>query len=142
MYDIERIGKIIADLEHYIIDLEKLKVESPAMSTERFYSLSMLLFAILNRTIDLGQEIIRGKKLGMPASYREIFQILEKEKIISGELAQKMQYLASQRNVLAHEYFDVTERSIFAIFLKTKAVKEFVAVVRKFLREKKKKKSR
>ena len=69
MYDLEKIGKIIADLERYFADLEKLKVNSPAMSKERFYSLSMLLFATLNRTIDLGQELVHGRKLGMPTSY-------------------------------------------------------------------------
>ena len=133
MYDLEKTGKIIADIEHYFDNLKELKVNSPVMTTERFYSLSMVLFALLNRTIDLGQEIIRGKKLGMPASYKEIFQILAREKIISEGISQKLQHLANQRNVLAHEYFDVTEKSIYAIYLKINALTEFVSIVKALL---------
>lgn len=136
MYDLEKIGKITADIEHYFDNLKELKVNSPVMTTERFYSISMVLFAILNRTIDLGHEIIRGKKLGMAASYKEIFQILEREKIINVNLSQKLQHLANQRNVLAHEYFDVTEKSIYAIYLEINIVTEFVNVVKALLSSK------
>lgn len=142
MYNLEKIGKIVADIEHYFADLEKLKVDSPAMSTERFYSLSMLLFSLLNRALDLGEEIVRGQKLGLPASYKEIFQILEKAKVISASLSQQLQYLASRRNVLAHEYFDVTEQSIFVIYRKIGAVKEFMQVVRTLLLPAKNKKGK
>ena len=137
MYDIEKIGKIIADLERYFAELDKLNVQSPSMSTERFYSLSMLLFAILNRAIDLGEEIILGRKLGMPSSYRDIFQILERKKVIGKPLSQELQYLAARRNVLAHEYFDVTEQSIYALSRKIKAVKEFADIVRLVVRSRK-----
>ena len=138
MYDVEKIGKIIADLDRYFVDLDKLKVGRPPMSTQSFYSLSMLLFAILNRTIDLGQEIIRGRVLGMPTSYKEIFQILEKEKIIPKQMSQNLQFLAARRNVLAHEYFDVTEESIFAIYLKIKVVQEFKKQIIQLLSQHKK----
>lgn len=137
MYDLEQIGKIFADLEKYFRDLDQLKVENQLLGTERFYSLSMLLFAILNRTIDLGKEIIRGRKLGLPASYREIFQILEKEKIISSELSQKLQYLANRRNLLAHEYFDITEKSIFLMYLKVSSIKEFMKVASELVKREK-----
>lgn len=138
MYNLEKIGKIIADLERYFAELGKLDVQGPTMSTERFYSLSMLLFAILNRAIDLGEEVIRGKKLGMPSSYRDIFQILEEEKVIAKPLSQELQYLAARRNVLAHEYFDVTEQSIYALSNKIKAVKELVKIVRSLVRSREK----
>lgn len=134
MYDLERVGKIVADIERYFVDVEKLKVTGASMSRERFYSLSMLLFAILNRALDLGQELVRGRKLGMPGSYKEIFQLLEREKVIPADLSRQLQYLASQRNVLAHEYFDVTEESIFQVYTKIGAAKELVNIVRKLLR--------
>jgi len=137
MYDLERISKILADLEKYFRDLDYFKVESATMSTEQFYGLSMLLFAMLNRTIDLGKEIIRGQKLGMPASYREIFQIMEKEKSISSELSQRLQQLTNQRKVLAQEYFDVTEQSIYSIYLRINVIKEFMRIARELIVNKK-----
>ncbi len=135
MYDIEKITKVIADLERYFADLDKLKVEGASMGTERFYSTSMVLFAILNRAIDLGEEVVRAKKFGMPGSYQEIFQVLGRQGIISPELSQTLQYLVKQRNVLAHEYFNITEKSIYSISLKMSAVKELMQAVRKLLQE-------
>lgn len=136
MYDLERIAKIIADLERYYIDMDNLKINSPSMTKERFYSLSMLLFATLNRIIDLGQEVIRAKKLGLPTSYKEVFQILEKEKVISTALSRDLQYLAARRNVLAHEYFDITEATIYLLYTKIKVGKKFMGEVHKLLSKK------
>jgi len=137
MYDLEQIGKMIADIERYFRDLDKFKVQTEKMTTEQFYGTSMILFSILNRIIDLGKEIIRGKKLGMPASYKEIFQIIGREKLISSQLSQELQWLANQRNVLAHEYFDVTEKSIYAIYVRIKAAKEFKLRVPEIITNKK-----
>ena len=90
----------------------------------------------MNRLIDLGQEIIRAKKLGLPNSYKEVFQILEKKKVISQTLARDLQYLASRRNVLAHEYFDITEETIYALYTKIKIGKKFMQEVQKLVRKK------
>lgn len=133
MNDTERIVKIVADLDRYYRDLDSMSVKSPIMTKERFYSLSMILFSILNRLIDLGQEIIRGKNLGVPSSYKEVFQVLAKEKILSPTLSTELQYLAARRNVLAHEYFDVTERDIYGIYLKIAVGKKFIVEVKKLL---------
>lgn len=137
MYDLEQIGKIIADLERYFQDLEDYTIRDSNMTTEQFYGVSMLLFAMLNRTIDLGKEIICGRKRGMPTSYKEIFQILEKERLISEGLSQELQWLAGQRNVLAHEYFDVTKKSIYLVYTKRKAMKDFMERGRKLVVERK-----
>jgi len=136
MYDIEQIAKILADLDKYFRDIENFKIQNQ-MTTEQFYGSSMILFAILNRTIDLGKEIIHGKKLGMPASYKEIFQILEKEKLISSQLSQELQWLTNQRNVVAHEYFDIKEKNIVAIYNRIKSVKEFMIKSREIITNKK-----
>ena len=44
-----------------------------------------------------------------------------------------LEHLVSRRNVLAHEYFDVTEDSIYDLYLRIGAVSEFLeetAIVR------------
>ena len=73
MYDRERIVKIVSDLEKYFRDLEELKIEEIAdiEAKMHFYALSMVLFSILNRTIDLGNEIVMANNLGMPSTYKE-----------------------------------------------------------------------
>ncbi|MDI6737776.1 MAG: DUF86 domain-containing protein [Nanoarchaeota archaeon] len=136
MYDIERITKIIADIERYFKDMEKLNVKSADMSSEQFYSLSMLLFALLNRAIDLGNELIKANDLGLPISYKEIFIILGKNKLISRELEVGLVSLSGLRNVLSHQYYDVTKERIFGAYKKIDAVMEFSKAVKKLMLKK------
>ncbi len=136
MLDKERILKIIADTERYLKDLGELKIkDARSLNKERFYSVSMMLFAILNRCIDLGEEIVRGEKLGAPSSYRDIFRLLGRNKILSSDIQKRLEYLVSKRNVLAHEYFDVTEESIYDLYLRIGVVQEFMEQVKKHLRK-------
>ena len=74
MYDIERIGKIISDIEKYLRDLEELKIKKieDLEDKRNFYALSMALFSALNRTIDLVSEIVMANDLGIPTTYRDI----------------------------------------------------------------------
>jgi len=78
MYDIERTARIISDIEKYLRDLEELDIkEARDLADKRnFYAISMVLFSILNRTIDLGEELVMANNLGMPSTYREIFKLL------------------------------------------------------------------
>lgn len=133
MYDIERITRIMADIERYSNDLEKLEIKSADMSNEKFYSLSMLLFALLNRAIDLGNELIKANGLGMPISYKEVFVILGKNKMISRELEVSLVRLSGLRNVLSHEYYDVTKERVFEAYKIIGAVMEFSKAVKKLL---------
>jgi len=42
----------------------------------------MVLFTILNRAIDLGEEIALSKNLGMPSPHKDIFRLLLKNQTI------------------------------------------------------------
>jgi len=90
-YDTERISAIISDIGRYRNDLLDLSITSPADLHDKrtFYAASMILFAILNRTIDLGNEIIIAHGFGVPTTYRDIFTILEKENMTERDLAKK-----------------------------------------------------
>jgi len=83
MYDVERIGKIISDIERYFRDLEleglNIKKVEDLEDRKDFYAISMVLFSILNRAIDLGDEIVMANNLGMPSTYKEIFRLLTVE---------------------------------------------------------------
>lgn len=130
----ERILKIFGDLERYSADLKQLKINGPgSLTKERFYSLSMILFAMVNRAIDLGEEIVREHKMGISGSYKEIFQILKRNGVISKNTAKEMEYLVSMRNVLAHEYFDITEESIYQVYKKIGSVRQLAEEIKKFI---------
>jgi len=132
MYDIERIVKIVSDLEKYFRDLEELGIEEIAdIEIKRnFYALSMVLFSILNRTIDLGTEIVMANDFGMPSSYKDIFRLLAKNGIIESELEKKIADLVFYRNLLSHEYYALTEADVFDIFKRINVVKQFLEMAK------------
>jgi len=58
----------------------------------------------IQQSIDLGAYVIKKKKLAIPKSSREIFEILEKEKIIDKNLSENLQKMVGFRNLAIHEY--------------------------------------
>jgi len=58
----------------------------------------------IQQTIDLGAYIVKKYKLGIPKSSKEIFEILEKEKIIDKSLSENLQKMVGFRNLAIHEY--------------------------------------
>jgi len=137
MYDVERIGKIISDIEKYFKDLEELNIEriDDLGNKRNFYAISMVLFSILNRAIDLGDEIVMANHLGMPSTYKEIFRLLTKNKFIDKNVGEELSNLVFYRNLLSHEYYDLTEEDVFEVFKKISIVKKFVERMKDILRE-------
>ena len=64
----------------------------------------MLIFAILNKLIDLGSEIISAEKLGAPNTYQDIMILLAKGNIINKNQADELNNLVKKRNIFAHFY--------------------------------------
>ncbi len=138
MYDIQRIGKIIGDINRFQDDLKGLNVKNTKdlQDKKNFYSVSMLLFSILNRCIDLGEEIVSAQNLGTPTTYRDIFVLLSRKKIITTTLEQRLSSLMRLRNALAHEYEDFTEKDVFEGLQLVSAVGELVVIVKTLVKDK------
>jgi uncharacterized protein YutE (UPF0331/DUF86 family) len=54
--------------------------------------------------IDLAQQLVRVRALGVPSSTRDLFTLLEAAKIIDSALAKSMRRMVGFRNVAVHEY--------------------------------------
>ena len=54
--------------------------------------------------IDIGNRVIRTKKLGLPQSNRDIFRKLEKDNIIPAEMSKNLQSMSGFRNLAVHDY--------------------------------------
>lgn len=132
MYDKERVAKIIGDIERYFSDLESMRIssEKDLEDKKNFYSTSMLLFSIINRAIDLGEEVITARKLGTPSTYKDIFFMLMKNKLINAKMKDELSELSHYRNLLSHEYQNFSERDVFDAFLLVHVVKDFVKRVK------------
>jgi uncharacterized protein YutE (UPF0331/DUF86 family) len=90
----------------------------------------MILFTLINRTIDLGDEIVTSRNLGVPGTYREIFSLLERGGVIDKKLASDLSNLVYRRNILAQEYYDLTTEDIFDVYHRMPVVRVFVERVK------------
>jgi uncharacterized protein YutE (UPF0331/DUF86 family) len=55
-------------------------------------------------SIDLAMHILSEKKLGVPQSSREAFELLKNEQIISEKLANHLKAMVGFRNIAVHDY--------------------------------------
>ncbi len=133
MYNIERITKIIKDIVEYQRLLKSFKINSinDLNESKTLHSSAMIIFAMLNRVIDLCQEILIKEEYGMPSRYGEIFNKLEKAGIINKKESQEFEELMKFRNAIAHTYYDMTKNDVFKILQKIKLISELVEKVKK-----------
>ena len=89
----------------------------------------MIIFSIVNRAIDLGEEIVSYKKFGLPTRYGDIFYLLKKNKIIGREMYEQILDLVHFRNLAAHEYQTFSEEDVFKASERIDVVKEFIKKV-------------
>ncbi|MEK7396027.1 MAG: HepT-like ribonuclease domain-containing protein [Candidatus Poribacteria bacterium] len=136
-FDRARINKIVRDIYRFLNDLDKMKVESidDLKNIEKFYAVSMVLFALINRTVDLGDEIVASLNIGMPSKYSDVFYLLRRNDYISRELTQNLILLVDTRNLLSHKYQDFDEEDIFDIMEKAQSIKEFVENMKNLVNE-------
>jgi uncharacterized protein YutE (UPF0331/DUF86 family) len=134
MYDIQRIGKIISDIKKYFKELKSYNLSKEDLSDSKNYNASsMLIFAILNRLIDLGNEIISAKNLGAPSTYQDIMPALAKANIINKEQADNMNKLIRKRNVFAHFYEDISEKELYKTIKEMGEVESFLRTIKKHI---------
>lgn len=137
MYDKERLAKEISDIERYKRELLELKINSrkDLEESQKYHAMSMLYFAIMNRIIDLGQEIIITEKLGMPGRYSEIFDKLAKAGIMNKKEAEEIKDFIKYRNIIAHTYFDLDEKDMWKILTKINLVDNFIEKIKKRIKK-------
>ncbi len=132
MYDLERINKISKDIEKYFYELESIGLAKENINLpEKFYSSSMLLFGIINRAIDLSEEIIRKNPFGMPSSYEQYFELLGEKGIIDKSLSEELRKLTKDRNLFAHQYFDMDKKQVLNVLKRIHHIKDFVERIKK-----------
>lgn len=65
--------------------------------------------------IDLGTYLVTIKKLGVPQTTREVFELLHRAKIIDPHLSKNLQSMVGFRNLSVHQYSEVDMQIIHAI---------------------------
>lgn len=127
--DIHQIHKNIQIIEKYVQHLETFSFTSLKEFESNFndyLAISMSLFTILNACIEVGESLIEFKKLEFPQSYRYIFIILERNNILSKEVAQELSNSMKERNMIAHQYDEVDTQAIYNLYNKRNIFKLFL----------------
>jgi uncharacterized protein YutE (UPF0331/DUF86 family) len=75
-----------------------------------FTALAMECFQAINSLIEVGQLLIARRKLVVPDTYRQVFEVLGQHQIISTEAAEAGKRLVYVRNLIAHEM--ITEEEL------------------------------
>lgn len=91
-----------------------------------YNTLAMECFQAANTLIDLAQYIVAKKKLGFPSTYRELFEILEKEGYISEDELKTFKRLIFLRNLIAHEYYRISESELLEMVNLLEKCSDFV----------------
>lgn len=133
-----KVNRILEDVERYLKDLESLlpvTLEKLEEDIERRYSIAFLLEQIVNECINLGNHIISEKDLGMPTTFKEIFDKLAKSSLISEGVAENMKKLIEIRNIIAHRYGKFSNEDLLEALEKRKSIENFIEELVKNIRK-------
>ena len=67
-------------------------------------------------SLDLAHHLIADRGWKTPSTYRETFEVLERERVLGPELARQMEAWAGLRNILVHMYLEVYHERLW-VFL-------------------------
>jgi len=119
-------------LAEYIMRFEKhlkgaMNLKSKDLKDYFVYNtMAMECFQAANTLIDLAQYIVVKKKLGFPSTYRELFEILESEGYISEDELKTFKRLIFLRNLIAHEYYRISESELLEMVNLLEKCSDFV----------------
>lgn len=106
-----RVAELILRFERHLNGALSLK--SKDLSDYLVYNtLAMECFQATNTLIDLAQFLVSRKKLGFPTTYKEIFEIIEREGFIDREELKNFKRLIFLRNLITHEYYRISEKEL------------------------------
>lgn len=108
----------IRQLEEYIRDVKKLR-RRPKSEFVSHSDTEALAEHHVQRAcqaaLDIANHIIAEKGFGQPTMYKDLGYILAKERIVSEDMAKKLEQVAKFRNRLVHEYATLDASTVYEI---------------------------
>ncbi len=145
MLDFDLIHRKMARLNMYLEKLGPVMKNSFAAYQENEYlkfSTERLIQLIVECAVDINNHVVVETNNRPPEDYRSSFSKAAEAKLITAELAQKIQGSAGLRNVLVHEYMDIDDRIVYdSVPLMMENYREYLKQVNKFIKQRKKKES-
>jgi uncharacterized protein YutE (UPF0331/DUF86 family) len=136
MLDKNRILTKLNELDTYLSEIESImpkSYEEYKNSIEKRRACERLLHILIESVIDVCSLIVKGLRPGLPAEEVDLFEKLEKKKIISREMKEKLKLMRGFTNILVHRYAEVDEELVFVHLQKINDFKEFRKEIASFL---------
>lgn len=112
----EEINYQINEINTYLKDLKIVNSKKDFLENrEKKLATSMALFNILNASIEIGEIIISKNDLDVPLKYRDIFDILHQNKVISKDISIHLKKFVYHRNMLAHQYGKINFEELYEL---------------------------
>ena len=93
-------------------------------------SLERYLYLATQATIELAEATIAFKNFRKPTTYRETFEILNEEEVISKNLTQELVPMVGFRNAIAHDYEKFDYHKVEDVLEnKLKYIENFIKVI-------------
>lgn len=116
--DKQRIFSKIDEMENYLSELGEIDLvdfEDYSKSVEKKRASERLLQITVEAVLDVCNLIVSGLKLGIPSDEEEVFEKLEKRKIISKKVKNILNDMKGFRNILVHKYGTLDDEIVFEI---------------------------
>jgi uncharacterized protein YutE (UPF0331/DUF86 family) len=128
-------GKIVSDIYQYLGDAKSISLQQTRQDRDRrnFYALSMVLFALANRLIDLGRETVYCRGYAGPEEEirnKAIFKRLSDYDVIDPATRQDLIMLVNFRNQCSHHFHEVTKEDLNEIIESLPRYEAYVTVIR------------
>lgn len=109
------VRRVVGDLRQFA----EVSEEAFLANRERQYAVLHALQLAIEASIDIATHICAADDLGIPSSYSEAFDLLERAGLLDAPLADDLRRMARFRNRIVHFYAQVDLRSVYHI-LKTR----------------------
>ncbi|MFH1380114.1 MAG: HepT-like ribonuclease domain-containing protein [bacterium] len=132
----ENIIKRLSFIDIEINDLQKFKnlsYNEYKLKRDKRRNVERIEENILNAIIDIGKVLLLGENIEIPTTYREIFTQLGQHNVIPEKLGEELSKLVRLRNILSHQYLDLSWDYIKNFMVKGQInVKQFIKIVEKY----------
>ncbi len=138
MLDKDRILSKLDELDSYLSELESVmpkSYEEYVSSIEKKRSCERLLHILIECVIDVCALMVKGLRLGLPFEEEDLFEKLERERVISKEMKERLKLMRGLRNILVHRYAEVDDELVFESLGNINDFREFRKEVSSFLRK-------
>ncbi|WP_209125760.1 DUF86 domain-containing protein [Alkalihalobacillus sp. BA299] len=133
MYFVDR-EKIENTLKHIELLLNRYRGQSLWETDIEMLALERIGHNLIESMIDVGNAMIDGFIMRDPGSYEDIIDILEDEKVIKGEVAEKIRNVIRFRKPLVQAYVTVNHDQLISTLAENvTAIEAFPGAVRDYL---------